>query len=94
MCGVWDQMGVVRCAKRSVPRTIYLWLEKETTGGLRNFRLSSPLPSSTAVQEKRVNSQGFIYHFTNNKMKPVRKEFAQPYCTRAGIGLAASFRWT
>jgi hypothetical protein len=32
-----------------------------------------------------LTTQGLIYDFTNNKMKPVRKESAQPYCTRVSI---------
>jgi hypothetical protein len=61
--------------------------QKGNRRGLRNFRLSSPFLSPPAQQYKKreLTTQGFIYHFTNNKMKPVRKESAQPYFTRVSI---------
>jgi hypothetical protein len=55
-----------------------MWLEKETVvvhGTLGSLPLSPP---AQQYKKRELATQGFIYHFTNNKMKPVRKESAQP----------------
>jgi hypothetical protein len=68
-----------------------LWLEKETVmvyGTLGSHPLSPP---AQQCKKRELTTQGFIYHLTNNKMNPLRKESAQPYCTRVPISASREF---